>query len=191
MKEPVPLDQLVEAWTDRRNESPPVRRITAPSYGPLLPEFLPTLQIRNPRLGTAASAAAGAFFSIYDDAGDLYLQGGTINSLAVDTADLQIYDAGTASWLGTAGQHLYVPVVGAFIVVDSVALPGFSASSIGTPGIGSVPANTFPAVTGTTTASNGTCNVSLGVFTDSGFLPSRLGNRVISLCITPPYTGDV
>lgn len=77
------------------------------------------------------------------------------------------------------------------MVVDSVALPGFIASAAAAPLIGALPVNTFPAVTGPTTASNGICHVSLGVFVADGFLPSGHGNRVIGLCITPPYSGDV
>lgn len=51
MKEPVPLDQLVQAWTDRTTVSPAVRPRRAPSYGPMFPEPQETIQIRNPRDG--------------------------------------------------------------------------------------------------------------------------------------------
>ena len=148
----------------------------------------------DPQQAAAAGSQTGAFYGFYTDTsggagdGDIYLQGGTINGVAVATSSMKLYDFGTDSWEGTADQHLYVGVTGAFVVVDSVALPGFTASSVASPAIGTPPSDTFPAVTGATAASNGTCYVSLGVFTASGFLPAASGNRIVGLCITPPYS---
>jgi hypothetical protein len=188
----ITLDQLVQSFSKPELSLPEPRSYASPSYGPRVDEPQKTIEIRNPRAGEGAVATDAAFYTFYTDGdGDIFLQGGTINGLAVDTSDLKLYDAGTTSWVGTADQHLFVPVTGAFVVVDSVAMPGFVASSIGTVGYGTPTTNTFPAVTGTTTASNGICYVSLGVFVADGFLPSNRGNRVISLCITPPYTGHV
>ena len=145
--------------------------------------------------GTGGPPATGAFFGFYtvvDDPipandGDIYLQGGTINGKDVATDNLWLYDISLDKWKGTDGQHLYVPVTGAFEVADGVALPGFVVSSVGAPAYGTPPSDTFPAVTSETTASNGTCYVSLGVFTETSFLPAASGNRTVSLCITPPY----
>jgi hypothetical protein len=149
---------------------------------------------------TTPAEINGAFFAFYTvpdgtNAGDIHLQGGTINGEPVDTTDLKLYDLSLEDWQSAnVDDHLYVPVSGKFTVVDRVALPGFVITSVGTPVIGVPPGDTYPAVTGETTASAGTCNVSLGVFVGeganvTGFMPARAGNRVISLCITPPYSG--
>lgn len=186
------IDDLVQSFSKPELSLPESRDYAPPSYGPGVDEPQKTIEIRNPRAAVQTATAAGAFYSFYTDgAGDIFLQGGTINGFAVATSALKLYDLGTTSWEGAADTHLYVALTGAFVVVDSVALPGFVASAAGTPLIGALPPNTFPAVTGPTTASNGICYVSLGVFTATSFLPSAQGNRVIGLCITPPYSGDV
>lgn len=197
MNQPIPIDQFVQSFGLFDRSTPPSATRTAPSYGPGVREPQETLQIRNPRASEGTTTQTGAFYGFHTDTtggagdGDIYLQGGTINGEAVDTSDLKLYDFGTDSWEGTADQHLYVGVTGAFVVVDSVALPGFTVSSVATPAIGTPPSDTFPAVTGATSASSGTCYVSLGVFTASGFLPAASGNRIVGLCITPPYSVSV
>lgn len=149
--------------------------------------------------GGTAAATSGAFYGTYtvvDDPtpandGDIYLQGGSINGLPIATSDLKLYDFVDETWTGDPDDHLYVAVTGAFEVVDGVAMPGFTAATAVAAAPGPLPTSTFPAVDTPTTAADGICYVSLGVFTATGFLPSRSGNRVISLCYTPPYTGDV
>jgi len=155
-----------------------------PRYGPAVKEPQKTIEI-NRRVAASGTStpAMGAFYGFYtvpdgDDVGDIYLQGGTIGGEAVATLDLKLYDASEDDWEGTMGQHLWVPVAGNGVVEDLVLLPGFTVSTVAPAQIGTPDPDDHP------TAANdeGICNISLGVFTDAGFMPAAIGNRAITFC---------
>ena len=126
---------------------------------------------------------AGAFFTLITvssgvDVGDIHLQGGTVNGVAVATLDLKVYDASTGLWEGVDDDHLFLEVVGEGVITDGVLLPGFTVTTI-TPTIGAPSEHVPPTIADAT----GTAYLSLGVFFSGEFYPAAAGNREIAVCL--------
>jgi hypothetical protein len=127
----------------------------------------------------------GAFHRIYvnEDDEKTYLQGGTISagSGTVTIPDIEIIDdLGDPAEL--PGIHLYIRAVGNGIEVDGLVLQGYNltaATVVATVPPDGVPDDTLP-LTGDITGK--LCHISLGVFTETSFLPNLPGNIGISYC---------
>lgn len=122
--------------------------------------------------------AAGAFFTMFEDEGDTYLQGGAVSGGSGNqpVADIKVVDADTGP-IGAPGQSLILTAAGDGLVVDGILMPEFDVTGVtqseGTPG-----SNTLPTVD----SPSGSCEVYLGMFNATGFRPAGPGNIVINFC---------
>jgi hypothetical protein len=120
----------------------------------------------------------GSFFrQIPDAGGDVYLQGGTVNGVAVATSELLLYIADPGTWQGAAGDHLILEVEGEGVVEDGLLLAGFDVTTI-TVSIGPPSAHILPTADDPT----GTAYISLGEFSADSFYPAMKGNINIAFC---------
>ena len=130
--------------------------------------------------GASAPPPVGAFYGMITEDGVKYLQGGTVSAgSGSDTAANIALTNAEGEPLHSAGTHMYVNVLGNGIRSDGVLLPGFDLTSASVGYNSSVPSNTLPLAAG---ATGKRCYIDLGVFTDTGFLPSGSGNIQISYC---------
>ena len=132
--------------------------------------------------GGGAVAEQGAFVGRWTattgvNAGNIYLQGGTVSGKEVLTSALQIYDPdATAPW-GVPNDHLLLSVTGSAVVVDGVIMPGFNVSKVDV-SRGPWVADTYP-----TRTAAGVCKISLGTFTTNGFLAAGpAGHKTVGWC---------
>jgi len=140
------------------------------------------------RGGGVGSVSRGAFYTIYTvssgDAtnGDIMLTGGQVTAgTGTETVPAFIlYDASVLAWAGTEGQHLQLAINGEGEEVDDVLMPVFNQDTAGSDitVVSAIADNILPEVG----ALSGLCNVSLGVFTASGFTPALVGNIQVSFC---------
>jgi hypothetical protein len=134
---------------------------------------------------TSITPETGAFYGLFVDGGDTFLQGGTVTAGdGTEVVDSHEVLSG-GSPVGTDGQHLVIRATVNGVVEDGVLLPGCNLVAVSTPAAGPVLDNTLP------TALHPTgkyCYISLGVFTPTVFLPARIGNIQIGFCPGTGYT---
>ena len=183
MGEPIDREPLLEtpAPLGHRAFDYPETRLSGskPTFRPFDVEAEP----RKFNEGGGSVAASGAFYTLITiedgpNAGDIHLQGGTVNGEDVTTTSLKLYDLSSDTWEGGDDDQLYLTVSGTGVVADGVLLPGFTVSTI-TPSIGSPPGDTPPTKDDTA----GTAILSLGTFFNGGFFPAVAGNRNVAVCI--------
>lgn len=175
IQEPVPIDRLVEAWTDRRTESPPLSRKAVPTYGPSVDEPQETIQIRNPRTATAsATSLAGAFCATYIDDGDTFIVGGNVSGGNGGSKEMDDYNV-----TGPTSGVLYVKVNVTAETADGVLLPGLEVN----------PASTSYTTTGgsndslTAASPTGDFYVEIGRWAPDGtYIPTRCGHIFAGGC---------
>lgn len=137
--------------------------------------------------GVGADDVVGAFFGLRTvssggaDNGDIYLQGGNVGggSGNVEVGEFKVWDASSAAWAGSAGQHLQLEITGDGAATSGILDPVFNVTAAAISVVASIGANTLPSV-GSTTGK--ICRLSLGTFSASGFSPARVGNVNISFC---------
>lgn len=159
----------------------PMRILTADEFG--RPKRFTVLAARlGP--GKEEAAAVGAFWGLYVDGGDTYLQGGTVSggSGTKTIEDIKVLDGRTGSG-SLEGKILWVAVTVNGVANDGVLLPGanvVSATCSATSTAGTeVPNNTLP----TATSPNGkNVFVEVGRWNAEGFVPSQPGNIQITFC---------
>lgn len=138
-------------------------------------------EIGEGELGEAAISAA--FYSLILENEITYLQGGTVTggSGTVTVAKIALTQlvGSEIEPVATAGHHLWLEITGNGYEEDGLLLPGFDVTAAITATGAAVPANTLP-VSGSVSAKK--THVSLGVFTESGFLPASVGNIQVSFC---------
>jgi hypothetical protein len=135
---------------------------------------------------TSITPETGAFYGLFVDGGDTFLQGGTVTAGdGTETVDSHEVLSG-GSPVGTDGQHLVIRATVNGVVEDGVLLPGCNLTAVSTPTeLTTVPDNTLPTALDST---GKYCYISLGVFTPTVFLPARIGNIQIGFCPGTGYT---
>jgi hypothetical protein len=135
---------------------------------------------------TSITPETGAFYGLFVEGGDTFLQGGTVTAGdGTEVVDaFEVLSGGSP--VGTDGQHLVIRATLNGVVEDAVLLPGCNLTAVSTPSAETtVSDNTLP----TAAASTGKyCYISLGVFTATAFLPARIGNIQIGFCPGTGYT---
>lgn len=118
---------------------------------------------------SVAMNPGGAFFRIFEDGGDQWLQGGTVTggtgSITVPNIDITSLSDGHSVWLSCGWTRL---------VSDSVLMPGGSLSSATASSGATIPASTLP-----TEASNGTAIIPLASKLAGTIVPSAAGNILL------------
>lgn len=119
-------------------------------------------------------ATAGAFYTMYVDEGNTFLQGGTVGA-GVGSESLADYDVTG----GTEGDILYIDVdIDAILDDDNeIMIPGVEVSDASYATGTSVPDNAFPGVSTT-----GHVYLEIGRWNATTFLPSGAGNFMIAGC---------
>ena len=141
-----------------------------------------------PEGGGGGAAEQGAFMGRWTaptgvNAGNTYLQGGTVSGKEVLTSDLKIHDPDAGSPWGNDGDHLLLNVTGSAVVVDGVIAPGFNVATV-TVTRGAWVADTYPTLTTT-----GVCHISLGTYTENSFLTAGpAGHKTVSWCPGGSYS---
>ena len=163
-----------------------------PVYGPRVREFQKTLEIRDPRPrgGSGGSVLSGAFYGLFvNSAGDTYLQGGQVKCGETTLTDtglpaFKVIDHATGPEYAD-GYVLFIHLSVDGYVEDGVLLGGLTATlqEYGTPAL-AVPDDTLPTVAHRTGRDFYT---EIGRWTDTGFLPSNIGNIRVSFCGTGSY----
>lgn len=161
---------------------PPIDDIpdrTLPSYPLIIPR--PFEIVIEPReFNKGGTGNAGAFFTLIDSDGDIFLQSGSVNGVSVPQADLQVFEVAPPPgyWLGDPDEHMYLEISGTGVVEDGVLLPGFDGISVAVVIGGPVPEHVPP----TAASAAGTAYVSLGVFFAESFYPAAIGNINVTFC---------
>ncbi len=183
MNGPTPLQSLVEPFSTRNFDDPPIRSYDIPIYGPGVREPQETIQIRNPRATASTTTVSGAFYSKYaDDDGNTWLQGGQVKSGSGNftIADLMVIDAGTGI-VADENDILVLEVTVTGYVVDGVLLAGLTATAAAyvTPYVGTVSDDTLPTVAASTGRK---VYIEIGRWSASDFHPADVGNIRIAFC---------
>lgn len=150
-------------------------------FGPSVREPQKTLEINRVPDALAVATTGGAFYGQYvDDAGDTYLQGGTItggNGGEEVVDDYKVLDDTTG--VGTLeGDKLYLSCNVTATVEDSIMLPGLTLNS-------ATLTRTLPSEHEFTVAApTGVVFIEVGRWTASSFLPATSGGlSLVSGCI--------
>lgn len=130
---------------------------------------------------------AGAFLTLYEDAnGHTWLQGGQVtggNGGSVSITNIKVVDATNGPVFDTvtqtAGNHLYIKANCTATVANGQMLPGVLLNSAET----TTTAGTNHSFTVVSPDETGDMWYSIGVWTESNFLPSGVGNLHVSGCI--------
>lgn len=127
----------------------------------------------------------GAFFRLYQQASDTFLQGGYVGageggSSVADIKVLTTSGEDTTPYAASAGDRLWLEVVTSAILDEDedVQLPGIEIDSVTEHRGGTPPANSFPSV-----SAAGKVVIELGRWTTDSFLPATSGNILVSGCI--------
>ena len=126
------------------------------------------------------SSGSGAFNGTYiNNLGDTYLVGGQVKGGTGNFTedDIKIKDADSGP-VHSAGVNMVLAVTGTGYAVDGVLMAGFKATASQI-AYTSIPNDTMPTAT---SLSGKRCYINLGVFTETGFAPSGVGNINVSFC---------
>lgn len=194
-KDAMQRHEAMQAATRREVSSRPKETVrTFTSAGPTRPFSNSALKKAaevTPPQETAASVSAstGAFYGLYDDSsGDTYLQGGQIKagSGTFTLDDFLVVDGGSGI-VADDGDRLVLKLTVSGYEEDSVLLAGLTATAGAyvTPHVATVDDDTLPEVGDTT---GKFVFIEIGRWTADSFLPSAMGNIIVSFCPGQGYS---